>query len=481
MQNSIYEFIIKNKYIILIPFFISVFINAIDIFTIKFGIDAELYAVLDSPQIYKEQQRYGSLILYYLLPFARYHIISQLLGIFALTLAGVLTVSRHNIENSAKLLFVILFVTYPNFAFLQYFYFQSVYNFTGLLLTAAAYRLIEKRNIFLYILAVILLFIGISSYQANAAVYLCIVMVNVILDFINDKDYKKSIKNIFFYFIFLLITLIIYYIIIKISSSGINEYHKAFLSSQKNIIDLLGSSITYVYRILINYHDNAKHTANILVTILMAVSLIYVLIRHYNVKFYLYLLFLMLCFLLSVFSINIITGGYIVPRAELSNAFYPAFILMILYLFNINNKIKYIILICAIVIISIHAFFIIKNQMAYYMTYKHDEYTSQILINKIYNKYPEIEKMKYKISIAGALQNKTLHPLIKGKDMFNISVFSTPDRILNFLKLHGFPMEIEQGSITDDMQNEIKAMPAYPDNECIKLFNNSIVVIKLSD
>lgn len=142
--ENIYEFIIKYKYIILISFLTGIIVNAVDVFTIKFGIDSELYAIIDSPQIYYDTQRYGSWLLYYLIPFARYHIVSQIIGIFALTLAALLTVSRHNLSNGAKLLFVLLFITYPNFAFLQYFYFQSAYNFIGLLLVVIAYRLIEK-------------------------------------------------------------------------------------------------------------------------------------------------------------------------------------------------------------------------------------------------------------------------------------------------------------------------------------------------
>ena len=152
--EKLYIFILENKNIILISFFAALFINAVDVFTIKFGIDSEIYTITDSPQIYYDQQRYGSWILYYILPFARYHIVSQIIGIFALTLAALLTISRHNLPNGAKLLFVLLFVTYPNFAFLQYFYFQSAYNFTGLLLVVIAYRLIEKNNILLYIPAV---------------------------------------------------------------------------------------------------------------------------------------------------------------------------------------------------------------------------------------------------------------------------------------------------------------------------------------
>ena len=50
--------------------------------------------------------------------------------------------------------------------YLQHFFFQSAYNFIGLLFAAAAFRLIENnKNIFMYLLAVFLLFIGVSSYH----------------------------------------------------------------------------------------------------------------------------------------------------------------------------------------------------------------------------------------------------------------------------------------------------------------------------
>ncbi len=213
--ENLYNFILENKNIILISFFVALVINAVDIFTIKFGIDSEAYAIADSSKMYNDIQRYGSWLLYYLIPFARYHIVSQIIGIFALTLAGLLTISRHNLPNSAKLLFMILFITYPNFAFLQYFYFQSAYNFIGLLLVVIAYRLIEKNNMLLYILAIVFLFIGISSYQSNIAVFLSVMMINIILDYIDNKNIRISIINIIKPTIMLIISVFIYYIIIN--------------------------------------------------------------------------------------------------------------------------------------------------------------------------------------------------------------------------------------------------------------------------
>lgn len=48
------------------------------------------------------------------------------------------------------------------------------------------------------------------------------------------------------------------------------------------------------------------------------------------------------------------------------------------------------------------------------------------------------------------------------------------------MKLHGFPMDVKLGKITDNMKEEIKTMPSYPSNDCVKLIGDTVVV-KLSD
>lgn len=482
--KEIYDFIIKYKTIILITFFAGIVVNAVDVFTIKYSIDSEVYAIKDSPQIYFDTQRYGSWLLYYILPFARYHILSQLIGIFALTLSALLTISRHNISNNAKLLFMLLFVTYPNFSFLQYFYFQSAYNFIGLLFTVIAYRLIEKNNIIAYIFAVILLFIGISSYQSNAAIFLSVMMINIVLDFIKDRSIKKILKNIIINIILLLIVLIVYYILVKLINTHFNSYHSNFIRYDNNYFDNISSIFTYIYRILISYHDNAKHTANIVVSIIMVISLIYLLLKHYKDNYYIIFIFIVISCVLSFFSMNIALGGLIPVRAELSLAFYPAFILLLIYALNKNKKIHLLVIILSIFIVGYHTTYIVKYQTSYYMAYKQDEATALNLIDKIYNKYPDIYNGKYKINFIGKLDKQNKHPLISGKDVFNASFFVVNNgksgRMLAFMKLFGFPMDVTLGKITDEMKKEIKKMPSYPNNESIKLIDNTVIV-KLSD
>lgn len=479
---DIYEFFIKYKFIILTGFLTGIIINAIDIFTIKFGIDSEVYAIIDSPQIYYDTQRYGSWLLYYLIPFARYHIVSQIIGIFTLTLAGLLTVSRHNLPNSAKLLFVLLFVTYPNFAFLQYFYFQSAYNFIGLLLVVIAYRLIEKNNILLYIPAVIFLFIGISSYQSNIAVFLSVMMINVILDYLDNKNIRISIMHMIKPTIMLIISVLIYYIIIIFAHKGLDGYHSDFIGYKHGIIEGLGNAFTNIWRVLSSNGFQGSHTANIIITVLAIVYVLYFIINYKKYKENIKFIFLMLLWLLSIFSLNIVFGSALPIRAKLAVAFYPAFILMLVYYFN--DKLKCLVIILSVFIIGFHTVYIVKYQMSYYISFKQDEVTANNIINKIYSKYPEINTGKYKINFTGVVDNSNKHPLINGKDIFSASFFSWDGgnsyRILSFLKLLGFPAEISLGNITDDMMNNVKDMPAYPDNDCVQLINDT-VIIKLSN
>ena len=85
-NNTVYDFFKNYRFILLISVIIGILVNAVDIFTVKFGMDSEIYA--SNSAIYYTQQRYGSDLLYYLFPFARYHIVSQLTGMICIALSA---------------------------------------------------------------------------------------------------------------------------------------------------------------------------------------------------------------------------------------------------------------------------------------------------------------------------------------------------------------------------------------------------------
>lgn len=477
------EFFIKYKNILLIGILTGIFVNAIDIFTIKFGIDAEVYALYNNPLEYFNTQRYGSYILYYILPFARFHIISQLTGIIALTFAALLTVSRHNISNTAKLLFVLLFVTYPNFTFLQYFYFQSAYNFIGLLFVVIGYRLIEtNKNIFLYIFALFLLFMGISSYQVNFAVYLSVMMINVILDYIEDKDFKKALKAVLKGSAVLVVVCIIYYIIILIISSQINSYHSSYIvADYHNFTAHITSVFIFIKEILLGRGAYGSHTANNTFTYLLLITImIYLVVKCKNKQERFFFILFIILFLLGMFSLPIILGTKFPIRASIYIAFYGAFIVLLFYISSPKNIIKVLSVIITVSAIMYHCYYQVQYQTTYVLRYEQDKITAADIISKIIEKYPDIYDKEYKIVFTGVVYRNLDHPLLVLKEIIGASPFywewGNAVRIYAFLTLHGLPYQVKLGNITDEMQETIKQLPSYPDKNCIGLYKDTIIV-----
>ena len=202
-------------------------------------------------------------------------------------------------------------------------------------------------------------------------------------------------------------------------------------------------------------------------------------VKYKDIKYNLFLIFLVFLFLLAVFSMDIITSGYLQIRIEYAFAFYPAFILFLIFVYSRNKLIQTGIIILSFGIILFHASQIVKMQTAHYITYKQDITIAENIINKLYNKYPDVYHGKYKVTFKGGIKNHDYPLSIEGKEMFSLSYFQlffANHKMLLFLKLVGLPYNIQQGTITEDMKKEIEKMPVYPNNDCIKLIGDTIII-----
>ena len=235
----------NNSKIIAICAIIVFAINIVDIVTIKYGIDSEHAAILGTQEMFKLSGRFGLYILNILFPIGSYQIISQILGLLSLILTCLIIINSYNFNNKEKTLFTLLFVTYPSIAFMQYYYFQSFYIFLSVLLTVIAYKLVKTNNIIGNILSVIILTFSLSIFQGNIAVFLAVMMINIILDYLLiNKSFKKSIKEIIKTTVILVIATIIYftiqYTVMHFIWNTNDEYHINMISyTSKNIIDVL--------------------------------------------------------------------------------------------------------------------------------------------------------------------------------------------------------------------------------------------------
>lgn len=475
--NKITSFFSSYRYVLLISFIIGILINSVDIFTFKFGIDSEIIPY----NIQFNHQRYGSLILYNLFPFLTNNIISQIIGIISLIFAALLMVSRHNISNTAKILFIIMFISCSYFTYLQFFFFQSAYNFIGLLLVVAAFRLIENnKNIIFHILAVFLLFIGISSYQSNFSIFLSVMMLNVMLSFINDKNIKKSLILIMKSVLILLLSLAVYYIVIKITTAKMDSYFSNQILWFRDYIDYFKIIINLFYFIIYK---------NIWFYIYTIIIIMYVIFHFKNINERFFFIFLSILFFLAVYSLNILMGNIMPERARTQLALLPAFTFILLYIFKENNIFKTIAILLSFFAIIINTTHIVQFQVSYKLQYEQDKMTASKLLDIIYTKYPEIYKGKYKLTFYGKLMPNRLY--IK-QPYFSFYSWDggNPNRIFSFLRLLGLPDLIIWDTIISwnknlskapkDLKELIRTMPSYPSPDCAQLYKDTVIV-KLSD
>ncbi|WP_300757759.1 glucosyltransferase domain-containing protein [uncultured Brachyspira sp.] len=474
LTNYFKRFCANNIYIILTAVITAILFNSIDIFTVKFGIDSEFYAI-NGMKDYVRTNRFGSVFLYYVFPFAKYHIISQLIGITALVFAAALTIANYKyISNTAKCMYVVMLITYPCFSYLQYFYFQSAYNFIGFLFVIAAFQIIKSRWSFPFIfLSIVLLFIGISSYQANFSVFLTVMMINIILDFINRNNIKDNVNLAVKSITVLTISTIIYIIFIYIFAAGFGEYHSNMIGWNT---DYMHTILSIMKLILIN-----EITYKIIFFIVVC---LYCFFKFNSFKDRIYFIVLSIMFLLAVYSLNILLfNDLLVMRARFSSAFLGPFVILLMYIFfEKNTFIKYLLYVFAFSVVIINGSNIVEKQSSYVIGYEQDKMISFDIINRIYSKYPDVYDAKYNVIFYGNLQHNN-HPLRVSSDMFQASFYSADggntDRILSFMKILGLNMNVNKYDIDrydKDMLDFIDTMPVYPHNNSIQLYGNTVII-----
>lgn len=480
--NSVIYFFDRNKYIILAAFAVGIFSHSLSIFTFKFGIDAEGYALAGSADTYLMQQRWGTYVLQLLFPFLKYHIVSQIFGIAMLTLSAVLTVSRHNISNIAKIIFCISAVSYPAPAFLEFFYFQSGYNFTAVFLSVIAYKMIETDSKFTFIPAILILAVSIASYQSVIAVFLTVLMINMLLDYINGKSFSYIFKFIVKSTILLIISVIVYYIIVKLLPYKISGYLTGFYKYGSDDITEVFKKLLKDLAYIMASRYNYTGTANIVSLIAICAMWIIAALKWKNIKKTSLFMILTFGLLLAVFSVNIMLGSYLPIRSMISLAFFFGTPYILILAITENKILKWTVTLIGIYCALIHINFINKQYTAHLLQYETDRVISQRILDGIYNTAPEIYDGKHKIAFIGKIENPARHNMQQGYETFGRSFYEwdngNPNRMIRTLYLFGLPMNVKlaNGEEMNRAKEIAENMPQYPDKDCIILDNNIVIV-----
>ena len=400
-----------------------------------------------------------------------------------------------------QILTCIILVVCPNIsATLLFNYCSLPYTFAFFSSITAIYILIKANNKYIkIILPIVLLVSALSMYQAYLPVSITLLVLYYLKELLNNKfKYKEALKNI----LIVGISVILYFILMKLSQKVLNinmsDYTSASSFGIQNIINMPKQILT-TYQVFIDYFFTNKILTNTnlynniingLLLITLLINIIYLTIKN-KLKLQNKLLILLLILTLPIY-INCIL--LIMPTATMQLLMSSAYILLIPFLFSIeDNKIYKII---SIILISL----LIRNYTIQdNATYKSLEITHNKVLNISNDLVKNIKEFGYnkEVMIIGNLKDNDYYNYNVDLEISNINkltygfIADYPffwDEYKN--NKNGWTRYLYQYTGTninyvskdkyDEILNskEIKSLEAYPSKESIKLINN-VIVIKL--
>ncbi|EFH9185983.1 glucosyltransferase domain-containing protein [Escherichia coli] len=387
---------------------------------------------------------------------------------------------------TTKILFSVLYVAIPQFAYQIEFANQSDTVALGVLASSVSVYLLKinnyKLNISHSIFIVALNVFAMSVYQSLSTLAISVFLVPLLFDLYNKTVSQKKASLIFLKFLSLcLLSVITYQVITKIIqqttgyvsgsylSQNLHWFKEPLIVTVSNVI----VAISAYFRGVSYYGLNVYSLTGISTLIIIINALI-----KKRIDF-LYII-VTIILLLSPFAMIVAFGGNMPPRTLTSmSVAFSGVISFSLYVIA-KDFISY--AVCAVILITGSA---TSSQLFYsdYMSYQSDKNLASQIISSIYRKYPEFNQNKNKIYFHGYYRVNNAWK--KNADVFGRSFFvwdgGNNSRIINFMNSNNIANLTKVApSNVDLMKNEAKSIPAWPNPGSIKMVGSN-VLIKLGD
>lgn len=185
-----------------------------------------------------------------------------------------------------------------------------------------------------FITAVLLLSFAISSYQAILPIYLTVMMINIILDYILLKTrIKETVRTVMILGGLAVLATITYYLICLLLSGGLNSYHGEQFKHNGDILNAVLYDLKNMFKYLIGRHYHTGHTAILIASILFMINIIIYAFGNNNRNRKIFFIGLNILLLLAVLSLNISLNNYwLYIRTSLSLSFFFAAMFIISYI-----------------------------------------------------------------------------------------------------------------------------------------------------
>jgi hypothetical protein len=453
-----------------------------EIFNYSMSIDEEF---MDNTKSTIALGRWGhSFLRYYFLPEPFAPFFTPFIAIAFLSISSVIISMSIEASFTNKITLIILFVSYPQFAYQMAFANQSDTVAISYLLSATSvylfrnsnYKLISIRAAF----AVAAMSFSVSIYQSIITLPVTIIMIVIAFAIINDEiNTKKSLAILAKFILMCIISLIIYKLISNIIEgyTGLNSggylSSKSFWFKEPLATTLHRSSLSiYDY-----FTGNALYGLNVyfVTSITTLIAIISVLLTYRNK---LVLIPFIIAITASPFVVNAAFGCGMPPRTLTSlGAAFSGSILICIAL----TRIERFGVIFAIVISAICASSSTQLFFSDYMSYQSDKLLGNRILTSLYSEYPSFDEQRDVVYFYGKAAQ--INKWKKRADVFGQSFFSWDGG--NNLRIKAFLSANEMANLKPlskedslKVKGKVGGMPVWPEKGSIKIIDG-IYVVKL--
>lgn len=453
-----------------------------EIFNFSMSIDEEF---MDNTKSTIALGRWGHAFLrYYFLPEPFAPFFTHLIAIVFFSISAVIITMSIETSFKNKIALVILFVSYPQFAYQMAFANQSDTVAISYLLSALSVYTYKKSGFKLLSLSsacsVVALIFSVSIYQSVITLPITISMVVISFLIINKEiNAKQSIVILSKFVLLCIVSIVIYKLLSVIIESYTGLSSGSYLSS-KSFWLKEPLSIT-IHRSILSTYDyftgNALFGLNIyfVTAIATVISILSIVVCH---RHKIILIAFIIAITLSPFVVNAAFGCGMPPRTltSLGAAFSGSIVICIALTGSDKLGVIFAIVLSAICTSSSSQLF-----FSDYMSYQSDKLLGSRVLSSLYSAYPSFDERKDTVYFYGKV-----NPINKWKkraDVFGQSFFSWDGgnnlRIKAFLSANGMA-NLKPLSKEDSLKvkGKVGGMPVWPENGSIKIIDG-IYVVKL--
>lgn len=472
----------------------GIFVYGFEIANVTLSIDEELFLQIpNATHTYIEHGRWGLFILAKVLPSLGYFFLSPVISVIFLSLAAVTLISVYPVSKGAKVLFALLFVTFPAFFHMQEFVYQAPYVAISVFFCSAAIRLYQTaftKNKLFFIPAVLLVTFAVGSYQSLISVFMAGAVFTLVLDFVlNKKSFKKAVYEAFIACLIAAAAAALHLLITDLSiASYTNHYKDKFFKWNKYpIYDIFKNWATQIYRLSIGLREYPQ-TMTVSIAASLGIIARQTLKSGNKIKEFIKITVAITVFYISAISITVLLGGFPPLRSLIGLNIFFAGSICIYYIISSKTE-KFLIIVAACFVILANASLSARLSASDYWGTQADITVALRIMDLIYDEVPGIQTGAENPPIAfiGHYSNYAPTGLVKQKDndVFGGSFWDwdagNPYRMLYFMNTIGFPVTARLANISQypEALEYAENMPPYPDKNSVKLYGD-VIIVKLN-